>query len=530
VNQDFDQFWFNALNDGVISGTSLPFKDIGLNMQSLPAAQTSSPMELVFRPSPSVWDGSFANNGWLQELPQPWTRLAWDNAALMSPRTAIELLGLSIADTSNLTPEDYEALDKANGSVIELNYGGRTLLAPVWIVPGHAPDTVTLHVGYGHTDIGQVGNGVGVNAYSIRSSEQPWFAPVTATVINAQRYQLVSTQDHHSMEGRAIVRAGTLEEYQQEPGFIGALAEFPNHPERSLFQDLFPYKDGYSWGMVIDLNACIGCNTCTIACQAENNIPIVGKEEVAIGREMHWIRIDRYYGGDLENPVLYQQPMACVNCELAPCEIVCPVAATIHDAEGINNMVYNRCVGTRYCSNNCPYKVRRFNFFYYTDYLDENPSLQLQQNPDVTVRSRGVMEKCTYCIQRIKEVTIPAKNENREIADGEVIPACAQACPTQAITFGNLNDPESRVSALKKNLLNYGVLEELNFFPRTTYLGRVTNPNPIIGAMGGMEYPGTGYPYGEEHDGGHGDESESHEGESSEEHSQEQPEETHSEE
>jgi molybdopterin-containing oxidoreductase family iron-sulfur binding subunit len=303
------------------------------------------------------------------------------------------------------------------------------------------------------------------------------------------------------MEGRAIVRAGTLEQYREEPGFIGALAEVPNHPERSLFQDLFPYDNGHSWGMVIDLNTCIGCHVCTIACQAENNIPVVGKDEAAIGREMHWIRVDRYYGGDLEDPVLYQQPMACVHCELAPCEIVCPVNATVHDHEGINTMVYNRCVGTRYCSNNCPYKVRRFNFFWYNDI--DSPSLKLLQNPEVTVRSRGVMEKCTYCIQRIQEVTIPAKNEGREVMDGEIVPACAQACPTNAITFGNLNDESSQVYAQKQLLLNYGVLEELNFFPRTTYLGRISNPNPAIGPREGMDYPNHGVPYGTDH--GHGD-------------------------
>jgi molybdopterin-containing oxidoreductase family iron-sulfur binding subunit len=513
---DFEGFWQISLDNGMVAGTGLPPINVNLSLNNLPAPQPiSNQFELVFRPDPSVWDGRFTNNGWLQELPRPWTRLVWDNAALISPRTALELFNTSLdfsadatraifsLDTSReseLTPRDYEELSKLNGRMIELTYQGRTLSVPVWIMPGHPNNSISLHLGYGRSLVGVVGEGVGFNAYALRTSDAPWFGPASVTP-TGEYHQLVSTQDHHSMEGRAIVRAGTLEQYREEPGFIGALAEVPNHPERSLFQDLFPYDNGHSWGMVIDLNTCIGCHVCTIACQAENNIPVVGKDEAAIGREMHWIRVDRYYGGDLEDPVLYQQPMACVHCELAPCEIVCPVNATVHDHEGINTMVYNRCVGTRYCSNNCPYKVRRFNFFWYNDI--DSPSLKLLQNPEVTVRSRGVMEKCTYCIQRIQEVTIPAKNEGREVMDGEIVPACAQACPTNAITFGNLNDESSQVYAQKQLLLNYGVLEELNFFPRTTYLGRISNPNPAIGPQRGMDYPNHGVPYGTDH--GHGD-------------------------
>jgi molybdopterin-containing oxidoreductase family iron-sulfur binding subunit len=517
---NFEQFWQVSLSNGVVEGTASAPINVTPNITNLPAPQpVGTGVELAFHPDPMVYDGRFANNGWLQELPRPWTRLVWDNAALISPRTAIELFGLNIQygdpETEGLVGmrvqeadepvvSDYEELSKTNGRIIEVTYQGHTMSLPVWIVPGHPNNTISLHLGYGRTLGGQVGLGVGFNAYQLRTSTNPWFGEATI-VPTTRRYELVSTQDHHSMEGRAIMRAGTLAQYLEEPGFIGALAEVANHPERSLFQDLFPYDGGYSWGMTIDLNSCIGCSVCTIACQAENNIPVVGKDEVAIGREMHWIRIDRYYAGSLDAPAIYQQPMACVHCELAPCEIVCPVNATVHDHEGINTMVYNRCVGTRYCSNNCPYKVRRFNFFWYNDI--DSPTVKLLQNPDVTVRSRGVMEKCTYCIQRIQAATINANTEQREVEDGEITPACAQACPTNAITFGNLNDENSRVYHLKQNLLNYGVLEELNFFPRTTYLGQLRNPNPAIGMTVLPDYPGHGVPYGQEHNGSHGEES-----------------------
>jgi molybdopterin-containing oxidoreductase family iron-sulfur binding subunit len=332
-----------------------------------------------------------------------------------------------------------------------------------------------------------------------------------AGVAGGPQYQLISTQDHHSMEGRAILRVTTMEEYRADPTIVGAMAEFPNHPEYSLIGDTWSYDDTtYSWGMTIDMNACIGCNACVIACQAENNIPIVGKDQVAIGREMHWIRIDRYHAGDLENGTVYNQPMACVQCELAPCELVCPVNATVHDHEGLNTMIYNRCVGTRYCSNNCPYKVRRFNFF---DYIDrDTPSLKLMRNPDVTVRSRGVMEKCTYCIQRIQKATIQAKNEGRTVADGEIVPACAQACPTNAITFGNLNDPESQVVKLKHEPLSYGVLEQFNFMPRTSHMARLNNPNPAVPPRPIFEYPmGGGHGGGHEGEEMHGEETHSEE-------------------
>jgi molybdopterin-containing oxidoreductase family iron-sulfur binding subunit len=304
-----------------------------------------------------------------------------------------------------------------------------------------------------------------------------WSAPSIEIRKTGERYALANTQHHHSMENRHLVRAATLEEYRQHPHFVH---EMVHEPEAglTLYPDEHKYE-GYSWSMAVDLNSCIGCDACTIACQSENNIPIVGKEQVIIGREMHWIRIDRYYeGDDLDNPETYHQPVMCMHCDNAPCEVVCPVAATVHGNEGLNEMVYNRCVGTRYCSNNCPYKVRRFNFLQYAD--KETPSLKLMRNPDVTVRTRGIMEKCTYCVQRINAARIEAKKEDREITDGEVVTACQQVCPTRAIVFGDLNDPNSRVSKLKVSNLNYGLLADLNTKPRTTYLAKLRNPNPEI--------------------------------------------------
>ena len=460
---DFATFWHTTLHDGVMAGTALPPRTPtyrGEEVAALTASMGSAPvpqtLELVFRPDATLWDGRFANNGWLQELPEPLTKLTWDNAALVSPATA-------------------ERLTLRNGDVIELRYEGRMVQAPVWIAPGQADGMVALALGYGRWRAGRLGTGVGANAYALRTSRTLWFATGLEVRPTGARHTLATTQHHHSMEGRHLVRVGTLEQFVAQPQFVHDMAHAAAKP-----LSLHPTHtyEGYAWGMAIDLSTCLGCNACTIACQAENNIPIVGKDEVARGREMHWIRIDRYYHGGLDNPATYHQPVPCMHCENAPCEVVCPTAATVHSDEGLNDMVYNRCIGTRYCANNCPYKVRRFNFLQYADY--DTPSLKLLHNPDVTVRTRGVMEKCTYCVQRITAARIAAEKADRPIRDGEVITACQAACPTQAIVFGNVNDPQSQVAQMQASPLNYGLLAELGTRPRTTYLARLRHPNSAL--------------------------------------------------
>jgi molybdopterin-containing oxidoreductase family iron-sulfur binding subunit len=404
-------------------------------------------LELAFTLSSSVHDGRFANNGWLQELPDPITKLTWDNAALVSPRTAAEL-------------------ELATGEVVTLSLEGRSLDAPILVLPGQADGTIALALGYGRTSAGRVGDGVGANANAIRTSGSPFVATGVRLTRTGRRHALAITQEHWSMEGRDLVR--------ESPSHDSRDGE---HPEPPLPLWKPPAATGeHQWGMAIDLSSCQGCNACITACQAENNIPLVGKEQVLRGREMHWLRVDRYFVGEPENPRVVFQPVPCMHCENAPCEQVCPVGATVHDSEGLNAMVYNRCIGTRYCSNNCPYKVRRFNFFNYTKELPELVSMAM--NPDVTVRSRGVMEKCTYCVQRIHEVKRSAKLEGRTLADGEVKTACQETCPAEAIAFGDVSDPESRVSALKASGRNYVLLEDLNHRPRTSYLTKVRNPNP----------------------------------------------------
>ncbi len=455
---DFERWWRSALHDGLVRGSEFPPKPVSLRpdlFARLPEPPAAAPLELSIRPDPAVWDGRFANLAWLQELPKPITKLTWDNAVLLSPATA-------------------RRLELAGGDLVELSAGGRSVRAPVWILPGHADECVTVHLGYGRTRAGKVATGIGFDAYRLQSSDRPWCTSVQLRR-TGERYQLASTQHHHAMEGRRLVREATLAEFRRDPGFAHH-GEHPPPADLSLYPPVA--YEGYSWGMTIDLNTCLGCGACVIACQAENNIPVVGKDQVARGRAMHWIRIDRYFEGDPSRPAIYHQPVPCMHCDHAPCEVVCPTAATVHSAEGLNQMVYNRCVGTRYCANNCPYKVRRFNFYLYADWSVE--TLKMLRNPDVTVRSRGVMEKCTYCVQRINRARIAAEREERPIRDGEVVTACQAACPVQAITFGNLNDPAARVAELKKDPRNYGILEELNTRPRTTYLARLRNPNPAL--------------------------------------------------
>lgn len=429
---------------------------------------SASELEIVFALSPTLHDGRYANNGWLMEFPDPVTKLTWDNAAIMSRATAGEL-GLK------------------NNDLVRMSLDGRDAVAPVFVMPGQAEGSITFTLGWGRRRAGRIGTNRGFNAYRLRTAEAADYAiGVTLTRVDSD-YKLACVQDHHGLdeeklaaEGVAerlpfIVREGTLEEYRKEPAFAKERVHLP--PLKSMWDD-HVYDKGHQWGMTIDLNACTGCGACTVACQSENNIPIVGKEQVLNGREMHWIRIDRYFSGEVDRPMVLVQPMACVHCEMAPCEQVCPVAATTHDEEGLNTMAYNRCIGTRYCANNCPYKVRRFNFFNFQKDMPE--TLQMAMNPEVSVRFRGVMEKCTYCTQRISLGRIAAKRDGRALADGDIATACEQACPTQAIVFGDINDPKSRVTEMKKNERDYALLGELNVRPRTTFLARLRNPNPDL--------------------------------------------------
>jgi molybdopterin-containing oxidoreductase family iron-sulfur binding subunit len=478
---EFEAFWQTALHNGVVAGTELPIVEpnIGGDFAVTPVADApgslvdvlgAAPLAegalyVVFQPDRAVWDGRFANNGWLQELPRPLTSLTWDNAAHLAPSTA-------------------ESLQLKSGDVVEISVAQSSIQIPVLIVPGHPANVVTLQLGYGREQAGRVGNDVGTNAYPLRLSGAMWHAGVTDFRATGESRTLATTQHHHLLDGRNLVRAGTaaaLAENPEHPAFMssGHQLESAHAPADTSMYPPWPYT-GYKWGMVINQSACIGCNACVVACQAENNIPIVGKDQVVRGREMHWLRIDHYFEGGAENPVHYLQPMLCQHCELAPCEPVCPVAATTHSSEGLNEMTYNRCVGTRYCSNNCPYKVRRFNFLDYNQELRQDATLQLLPNPEVTVRSRGVMEKCTFCVQRINAARIDAEKQGRSIRDGEVITACQAACPTEAIVFGDLNDADSRVNQLATSPLNYSVLGELNTRPRTTYLAIVRNPHPAL--------------------------------------------------
>jgi len=460
---DFEAAWNKALADGVVANSAFAERSAVVQTSALAAraapataSANAGNVDVVFVPDPSVHDGRYANNPWLQELPRPLTKITWDNAALVAPALAARL-GL------------------ANDDVVALRHGDARIEAPVWVLPGHPDNAVTIALGYGRTRAGRVGDGHGVDAYRLRTSRFPWFVSGVTLEPTPRRDKLATTQHHHAMEGRDLVRVATLAAFRADPSAAGG-----GKPERgeSTLYDPFAY-DGYKWAMSVDLGACIGCNACTIACQAENNIPTVGKGEVFRGREMHWIRVDRYYDGAIDAPRTYFQPVPCMQCERAPCELVCPVEASVHDHQGINVQVYNRCVGTRFCSNNCPYKVRRFNFLQYSDATTE--SLKGQRNPEVTVRMRGIMEKCNYCLQRIENGRIAADKENRRVRDGEVVTACQAACPTRAITFGDLGDPASAVNARKASPLDYALLRELNTEPRTTYLAKLRNPNPDLG-------------------------------------------------
>lgn len=475
---DADFGWRKLLHDGFLANSALAPKG-GAGKASIPAPPPQAPadsLEILFRPDPHVYDGRYSNVGWLQEIPRPITNLSWDNAALMSYAT-LQKLGVAEHD------------------VIEITLNGKKVLAPALAIPGHADGSITVHLGQGRTT-GRVAGGVGFNAYQIRPSGTPLFAIGATIRKTGDAWGLAVPKSHHidqratyvggdgsgthSLEGneaidRGIIRYATFDQFKQDPDFAH---EGEGKDDLEPNDSMFPsYRyDKNAWGMSIDLNSCVGCNACIVSCYAENNIAVVGQHQATIGRIMQWIRIDTYYEGDLAAPRAHFQPMTCHHCENAPCEQVCPVGATVHSPEGLNMMVYNRCVGTRYCSNNCPYKVRRFNFLLFSDY--ETESLKLMRNPDVTVRSRGVMEKCSYCVQRINAVKIGADKGNREIRDGEIVTACQQACPTNAIIFGNINDATSEVAKLKKQERTYGVLADLNTRPRTTYVAEVINVNP----------------------------------------------------
>jgi molybdopterin-containing oxidoreductase family iron-sulfur binding subunit len=488
LNGDFETGWRKALHTGWIEGTTFEAQELKWVVSAeaakvrgkVPTPSSKDSLEIIFRPDPNVYDGRWANVGWLQELPKPVTNLSWDNAAIVSGAT--------------LTKYGLEEDD-----IVELSVNGRKVNAPVIVAPGHPDNSVTVHLGYGR-QTGRVAGGAGFNAYLIRTSDAPFYAlgsmrklegkwglAVTKSHFQDHRPKLFGGQGsgNNSLEAdealgeRGIIRYATLEEYKADPGFAN---EGETHPTTDKSNTLFPnweYKDN-AWGMSIDMNSCTGCNACIVGCYAENNIPVVGKQQVRIGRNMQWLRIDTYFEGDLAAPRAHFQPMACQHCENAPCEQVCPVGATVHTPEGLNAMVYNRCVGTRYCSNNCPYKVRRFNFLLYSDF--ETESLKLMRNPDVTVRSRGVMEKCSYCVQRISAAKIEADKENRAIRDGEIVTACQQACPARAISFGNINDKQSSVAKLQGDERSYQVLADLNTRPRTKYVAAVLNMNPELEA------------------------------------------------
>jgi MoCo/4Fe-4S cofactor protein with predicted Tat translocation signal len=474
--------WRKWLHDGVMAGTALPPIAVAAAAPPATPAQPTSGIELELRHDPTIYDGRFANNGWLQELPKPQTKITWDNVLIVSPKTS-EKIGYTAEERDPLVNEKRTRF-------ATITYRGVSMRLPIWVVPGYAEDVATVYFGYGRKMAGKIGDNVGFNTYPLRFSNALHGGPGAQLAMSDEAprvYPVACTQEHQSIDPklvgeRGLIRAATFEGYKQNPRFAQDPhhgSDVAGHGEQST--NLYPaydYSQKHAWAMVIDTSICTGCNGCVIACQSENNIAIVGKDEVVRERELHWLRIDRYYRGDVDNPEVFHEPVPCMQCETAPCEPVCPVEATSHSEDGLNDMTYNRCVGTRYCSNNCPYKVRRFNFFHYSDY--DTPSLKAMRNPDVTVRTRGVMEKCTYCVQRINAAKIEAEKQGRRVRDGEVVTACQQACPTEAIVFGDMNDKSSKVASLKAQPHHYALLEELQTLPRTTYLGAIRNPHPDL--------------------------------------------------
>lgn len=466
---DFEKNWRRWVHNGVIDETAATNRSPSFSWGGLQLEITrlqfpeikNGEFEIDFYIDPSVYDGRYANNSWLQELPDPVTKICWDNAALISPTTAKE---------NNIS----------TGDVIEISYNNRKLNIAVFITPGVVDNAIILPLGYGSNQ-GKVSKGVGFNTYRLRTSDAPYIGAGATLRKTGGKYSLSTTQEHWLMEGRPLIREATLVDFKKDPAFVDRLESIPESEIKSLWKEPNP-RDGQQWGMSIDLTSCVGCNACTIACQSENNIPVVGKKQVGTGRAMQWIRIDRYFTGPLDNPEVAVQPVTCMHCENAPCESVCPVAATTHSSDGLNDMAYNRCIGTRYCSNNCPYKVRRFNYLAFQKYnTRDNELLPMQRNPNVTVRFRGVIEKCTYCVQRIRSTQIDYHVKGKDfIPDGVITPACSQACPTKAIVFGDINDPNAQITKLKQQKRDYGLLAELNTKPRTTYLGKLRNPNPAL--------------------------------------------------
>jgi len=492
----FKKFWRAALSKGIIEGTASPPARVTPkgNFPKHAYAKKATNLDILFRLDPHVYDGRFANNGWLQELAKPLTKVTWENAIYLHPQTA-------------------KALDLRHEDLVELSHNGQKVHGPVLYQLDHPKNAVTVHLGYGRTRAGAVGDGIGFNAYTLQDPASPWFGVDASIHKMGRRHQVARTEEHYNIEqslrsqgekaeDRHLIRQATLAEFNKksEDGeYINRdFAQHMGHQfDAATFTLYDPEEkkyDGYAWGMSIDLNKCTGCSVCVMACQAENNIPVVGKDQVMRGREMQWIRIDRYYTGDFDggqtetgDDALHavHQPLPCMQCENAPCEPVCPVGATSHSREGLNDMIYNRCVGTRYCSNNCPYKVRRFNYFKYADH--STPQLKMMRNPNVTVRGRGVMEKCTYCVQRINIARIDAKREGRAINDGEIVTACQAACPSRAILFGDQSNPKSKVSLAKASPRDYALLGDVGTRPRTTYLAKLSNPSPALAPAGGEQ-------------------------------------------